>query len=118
MPNDSFHTHREGISPMVKGAATATIGGDRNCKTRASEIGSSDTDQNSADTETKLHRPLNSRKPRLKHRAILQLARSHLSVCKLSAAAAVHFHLLTAAHVHVKGSTCSVAYSRDSCKQW
>ena len=60
-----FQGYLDGFSLMSTGAMTATMGGDRNCSTNAAARCSSVTDQKSAETETKLHAPLSSRKPGL-----------------------------------------------------
>ena len=58
----SASTHLDGTSCMKNGAAAATIDGQRNCSTSASDSGISVTDQNSRETEAKLHSPRKTRK--------------------------------------------------------
>ena len=50
---------------MRKGAEAATIGGDRNCSTRASLRGSRLTDQYKDETDKKLHTPRSTKNGRL-----------------------------------------------------
>ena len=56
-----YALYLEGLSLINRGAMTAIMRGDRNCRTSASARGSKVTDQKRADTETKLQNPRSTR---------------------------------------------------------